>query len=224
MSLALEGQSIFVGALSIGDEDERKIYSVRVVHYLTGDELCTLEDCGGDQRVAELKLLIEERTGWLPELTVLMHANCEDELPDDRMLAQFASEGGLHAELEFYAQLLRKVVVAEKLGMSGRERQVTDALLNGLCDELEAEPVDILDLRGCTQIGRSPSRLPRLSMVSVLCMASCKGVSGSLILACLQGMGGLKVNACVGPLCRGAFLSSLHSSLHVCLIVFCSRP
>ena len=134
-------------------------------------------------------------------------AGAADELLDDRMLAQFAPEGGLHAELEFYAQLLRKVVVAEKLGMLGRERQVTDALLNGLCDELEAEPVDILDLRGCTQIGRSPSRLPRLSMVSVLCMASCKGVSGSLILACLQGMGGLKVNACVGPLC-GSFLST----------------
>ena len=48
-------------------------YSVRVLHYLNGNELCTLEDCGGDQRVAELKLLIEESAGWLPELTVLMH-------------------------------------------------------------------------------------------------------------------------------------------------------
>ena len=194
-------------------------YSVRVLHFLNGSELCTLEDCGGDQRVAELKLLIEERIGWLPELTVLMHANCEDELPDDRMLAQFASEGGLHAELEFYAQLLRKVVVAEKLGMSGRECQVTDALLNGLCDELEAEPVDILDLRGCTQIGRSPSRLPRLSMVSVLCMASCEGVSGSLILACLQGMDGLKVNDCVGPLC-GSFLSASLSLPCICHVMY----
>ena len=205
MSLSLAGKSLFVRALSVGDEGEMQTYSVRVLHFLNGSELCTLEDCGGDQRVAELKLLIEERTGWLPELTVLMHANCEDELLDDRMLmlAQFASEGGLHAELEFYAQLLRKVVVAEKLGMSGRERQVTDALLNGLCDELEAEPVDILDLRGCTQIGRSssPSCLPQLSMVSVLCVAGCQGIPGSLILACLQGMGGLQVNGCSFVLC-----------------------
>ena len=203
MPLAEGSEGIFVRAVSVGSRGERNGYIVRVVHYLGGEELCTLEGCGGDQRVAELKLLIEERTGWLPELTVLLHANCEDELPDDRMLWQFASEGGLHAELEFYAQLLRKVVVAEKLGMSGRERQVTDALLNGLCDELDAEPVDILDLRGCTQIGRSssPSCLPQLSMVSVLCMARCQGMSGSLILACLQGMEGLQVNGCSFVLC-----------------------
>ena len=48
-----------------------------------------------------------------------------------------------------------KVVVAEKLGMSGRERQITGDQLNGLCDELKHMPVDILDLGGCAQIGRS---------------------------------------------------------------------
>ena len=92
MSLSLEGKSVFVRALSVGDEGEMRtyMYSVRVLHFLNGSELCTLEDCGGDQRVAELKLLIEERTGWLPELTVLMHANYEDELPDDRMLWQLS--------------------------------------------------------------------------------------------------------------------------------------
>ena len=200
-------------------------YSVRVLHFLNGSKLCTLEDCRGDQRVAELKLLIEERTGWLPELTVLMHANCEDELPDNRMLAQFASEGGLHAELEFYAQLLRKVVVAEKLGMSGRERQVTDALLNGLCDELEAEPVDILDLRGCTQIGRSssPSCLPQLSLVSVLCMAGCQGISGSLISACLQGMKGLQVNGCPFVFCVVLVYDSFVWSALRCVILWAWR-
>ena len=177
-------------ALSVGVEGEMGTYSVRVLHFLKGNELCTLEECDGDERVAELKPLIEERIGWLPELTVLMHAE-RGELTGDEMLASIAVE----QTIQVYARYLLKVTVAEKLGMSGRERQVTDALLNGLCDALEAEPVDILDLRGCTQIGRSPSRLPRLSMVSVLCMASCKGVSGSLIRACLQGMGGLKVNA-----------------------------
>ena len=211
MSLAREGQSIFVSALSIGDDDDMQIYSVRVVHYLTGDELCTLEDCGGDQRVAELKLLIEERIGWLSELTVLIHTG-RGELAGDEMLAGIAVE----QTIQLYAQLLRKVVVAEKLGMSGRQKQITDDLLNGLCDSLEAEPVDILDLRGCTQIGRSPSpsHLPQLSMVSVLYMAGCKGIPGSLLLACLQGMEGLKVNA--------GFASSLSNAfcfLFVCLLI-----
>ena len=200
MSLAREGHSIFVGALGIGDDDDTQIYRVRVVHYLTGDELCTLEDCGGDQRVAELKLLIEERIGWLAELTVLMHAE-RGELASDEMLAGIAVKH-ITDTIQVFAQLLRKVVVAEKLGMAGHENQITDDMLNGLCDELKAEPVDILDLKGCTQIGhRSLSRLPQLSMVSVLCMAGCQGISGSLILACLQGMEGLQVNGCSFVLC-----------------------
>ena len=192
MSLAREGKSIFVRALSVGDDGddgEMETYSVGVLHYLNGNKLCTLEECGGDQRVAELKLLIEERIGWLSELTVLIHTD-RGELAGDEMLAGIAVE----QTIQLYAQLLGKVVVAENLGMSGRKNQITDDLLNGLCDSLEAEPVDILDLRGCIQIGRSPSRLPLLSTISVLCMSRCEGLDGILILACLQAMEGLKVN------------------------------
>ena len=198
MSLALEGRSIFVRALSVGVEGEMDTYSVRMLHFLKGNELCTLEECGGDERVAELKPLIEERIGWLPELTVLMHAE-RGELAGDEMLASIAVE----QTIQVYARYLLKVTVAEKLGMSGHECQITDDRLNGLCDELKHMPVDILDLRGCTQIGRSssPSCLPQLSMVSVLCMARCQGMSGSLILACLQGMEGLQVNGCSFVLC-----------------------
>ena len=185
-------------ALSVGVEGEMETYSVRVLHFLKGNELCTLEECGGDERVAELKPLIEERIGWLPELTVLMHAE-RGELTGDEMLASIAVE----QTIQVYARYLLKVTVAEKLGMSGHERQITDDRLNGLCDELKHMPVDILDLRGCTQIGRSssPSCLPQLSMVSVLCMAGCRSLSGSLILACLQGMDGLQVNGCFFVLC-----------------------
>ena len=178
-------------ALSVGVEGEMETYSVRVLHFLKGNELCTLEECGGDERVAELKPLIEERIGWLPELTVLMHAE-RGELAGDEMLAGIAVE----KNIQVYAQLLEKVIVAEKLHMSGREQQITDDPLNDLCDRLVHEPIDILDLRGCIQIGRSPSRLPYIRSVSVLCMAGCKGISGSLIFACLQEMEGLKVNAC----------------------------
>ena len=193
MSLALEGKSIFLRKLNVGVEGEMETYSVRVLHFLKGNELCTLEECGGDERVAELKPLIEERIGWLPELTVLMHAE-RGELTGDEMLASIAVE----QTIQVYARYLLKVTVAEKLGMSGHERQITDDRLNGLCDELKHMPVDILDLRGCTQIGRSssPSCLPQLSMVSVLCMARCEGISGSMIFSCLQGMEGLTVNAC----------------------------
>ena len=185
-------------ALSVGVEGEMGTYSVRVLHFLKGNELCTLEECGGDERVAELKPLIEERIGWLPELTVLMHAE-RGELTGDEMLASIAVE----QTIQVYARYLLKVTVAEKLGMSGHERQITDDRLNSLCDELNHMPVDILDLRGCTQIGRSssPSCLPQLSLVSVLCMGGCKGLSGSLILACLQGMEGLQVNGCSFVLC-----------------------
>ena len=178
-------------ALSVGVEGEMETYSVRVLHFLKGNELCTLEECGGDERVAELKPLIEERIGWLPELTVLMHAE-RGELTGDEMLASIAVE----QTIQVYARHQLKVTVAEKLGMSGHERQITDDRLNGLCDELKHMPVDILDLRGCTQIGRSLSRLPQLSTVSILCMAECRSLSGSLILACLQGMEGLQVNGC----------------------------
>ena len=190
MSLAPGGKSAFARALSVGAETET--YNVRVLHYLNGNELCTLEDCG-DQRVAEVKLLIEEQIGWHPELTVLMHAE-RGELAGDEMLAGIAVE----QTIQVYAQLLGKVIVAEKLDMSGREREITDDRLNDLCDRLAHEPVAILDLRGCTQIGRSPapSRLPQLTMVSRLCMAGCEGISGSLILACLQGMERLKVKIC----------------------------
>ena len=125
-----------------------------------------------------------------------MHAE-RGELTGDEMLASIAVE----QTIQVYARYLLKVTVAEKLGMSGREDQITDDRLNDLCDRLEHEPVDILDLRGCTQIGRSPSHLPQLSMVSVLCMARCQGISGSLILACLQGMEGLQVNGYSFILC-----------------------
>ena len=121
-------------ALSVGVEGEMETYSVRVLHFLKGNELCTLEECDGDERVAELKPLIEERIGWLPELTVLMHAE-RGELTGDEMLACIAVEQAI----QVYAQPLLKVVVAEKLGLSGREDQITDDLLNNLCDELKAE-------------------------------------------------------------------------------------
>ena len=137
-------------ALSVGVEGEMETYSVRVLHFLKGDELCTLEECDGDERVAELKLLIEERIGWLPELTVLMHAE-RGKLAGDEMLASIAVE----QTVQVFAQPLLKVVVAEKLGVSDGEIHITDDLLSDLCGSLEAEPVDILDLRGCTQIGSS---------------------------------------------------------------------
>ena len=47
MPLAEGSEGIFVRALSVGVEGEMETYSVRVLHYLNGNKLCTLEECGG---------------------------------------------------------------------------------------------------------------------------------------------------------------------------------
>ena len=138
-----------------------------------------------------VKQLIEKEIGWNSELTVLMHADCGDELSDDHTLAQFAVD----AAIELCARQLRRVVVAEHLGIEAYA--VTDAQLNETCTALAAEPLDILDLSGCSQIGQSqqhPSHLPQLCTVSVLCMSECESTSGDLLLTCLQGMPALTVN------------------------------
>ena len=59
-------------ALSIDDEGEQQIYRVSVLKFGSGDLLCELEDCGL-LTVAELKRLVEAKTGLDPELTVLLH-------------------------------------------------------------------------------------------------------------------------------------------------------
>jgi hypothetical protein len=75
-----------VGAISAGDEDEQKMHHVSVLKYGSRDLLCKLEDCGL-LAVAELKWLVEAKTGLDPELTVLLHAE-HGELKDFVRLAE----------------------------------------------------------------------------------------------------------------------------------------
>ena len=81
-----------------------------------------------------------------------------------------------------------KVVAAEQLGIKPSE--ITDDHLKGLCDSVMADdPPDELDLSNCSQLSHSSlSRLAQLSTVSVLCLSGC---SGTVVVACLQGMEGL---------------------------------
>ena len=72
MSLSLEGKSIFVRALSVGDEGEMQTYSVRVLHFLNGSELCTRKpprparvvSCGGAHAASTLRTKTCSSTGW----------------------------------------------------------------------------------------------------------------------------------------------------------------
>jgi hypothetical protein len=64
---------MLVRARSVGDEGEKKIYRVSVLRFGSGDLLCKLEDCGL-LAVAELKRLAETKSGLIPELAVLLHA------------------------------------------------------------------------------------------------------------------------------------------------------
>ena len=173
-------------AIRRGDQSQSQspLYYVRVLN-LGGDLLCTLEDCG-DVPIAKLKQLIEDKTGWDPELTVLLHAK-HGELADEKTLGGIAVE----QTTEVHAQLLRRVVCAERLNINAAK--ITDDELNALCDLLAADPPDILDLSGCSQIGRSLSHLPLLPTLSVLCMSGCQSISGDLVLTCLQAMEGLTV-------------------------------
>ena len=64
---------MLVRALSVGDESGKNIYRVSVLRFGSGDLLCKLEDCGL-LTVAELKRLVETKSGLIPELAVLLHA------------------------------------------------------------------------------------------------------------------------------------------------------
>ena len=94
-----------------GDEEERKICHVSVLQ-CSGDLLCTLEDCSL-LTVAELKQLVEAKTGLNPELIALLHAE-HGELQDAVRLVDLA---GLLKTTELYAQTLMKVVVAHHLAL-----------------------------------------------------------------------------------------------------------
>jgi hypothetical protein len=142
--LAADGKGLLVRALSIDDEGEQHIYRVSVLKFGSGDQLCELEDCGL-LTVAELKWLVEAKTGLDPELTVLLHAE-HGELNDGVRLTDLV---GLPTT-ELYAQTLMKVSVAQHLGIAPHE--VTNDQFTTLCTALVSEPLDIMELRGCTQV------------------------------------------------------------------------
>jgi hypothetical protein len=185
LMLATTGKALLVRAISVGDEDEQKIHHVSVFKYGSGDLLCKLEDCSL-LTVAELKRLVEVKTGLDPELTVLMHAE-HGELKDFVRLSDLV---GLPTTAEIYAQTLMKVVVAQHLRVAPHE--VTNDQFHALCAALASQPLDILDLSGCTQI-HDFSGLIQLNMLSSLNLA------GNLIKA--EGAqhiaDALKVSNCV---------------------------
>ena len=144
MLLAADGKALLVRALSIDDEGEQQIYRVSVLKFGSGDLLCELEDCGL-LTVAELKRLVEAKTGLDPELTVLLHAE-HGELKDGVRLTDLV---GLPTT-EIYAQTLMKVSVAQHLGIAPHE--VTNDQFTTLCAALVSEPLDIMELKGCTHV------------------------------------------------------------------------
>ena len=162
--LAADGKALLVRALSIDDEGEQQIYRVSVLKFGSGDLLCELEDCGL-LTVAELKRLVEAKTGLDPELTVLLHAE-HGELKDGVRLTDLV---GLPTT-ELYAQTLMKVSVAQHLGIAPHE--VTNDQFTKLCAALVSEPLAIMELRGCAQV-RDFSGLIQLSL-SKLDISDCK--------------------------------------------------
>ena len=96
--------------------------------------------------MAELKQLVEAKTGLDPELTVLLHAE-HGELKD---LIRLADLVGLSTTADMYAQTLMKVVVAQHLRTAPHE--VTSVQFGAICAALASEPLDILDLSGCNHI------------------------------------------------------------------------
>jgi hypothetical protein len=176
--LAREGKGLLVRALSVGVDDEQNIYHASVLKFGSGDLLCKLQDCGL-LIIADLKRLVEAKTGLDPELTVLWHAE-HGKLKDSIRLADLA---GLHMETttEIYAQTLRKINVAQHLGVAPWE--VTSDQLNELFAELASRPLDILDLSECTQICDF-SGLMQLSTLSSLNISSNDlGANGANIIA-----------------------------------------
>jgi hypothetical protein len=115
-----------------------------VLKFGSGDLLCELADCGL-LTVAELKWLVEAKTGLDPDITVLLHAE-HGELKDGARLTDLV---GLPTT-ELYAQTLMKVSVAQHLGIAPHE--VTNDQFTTLCAALVSEPLAILELRGCTQV------------------------------------------------------------------------
>jgi hypothetical protein len=158
--LACEGKALLVRALNVvGDEGEQKIHRVSVLKYGSGDLLCKLEDCGL-LTVAELKQLVEAKSGLDPELTVLPHSE-HGKLEDEVRLTDLA---GLPTT-ELYAQTLMRVIVAQHLRIDPYE--VTNDQFDAVCATLVSEPLDILDLSGCNQI-HDFSGLVQLFMLSSL--------------------------------------------------------
>jgi hypothetical protein len=174
--IAGEGKALLVCASENGNEGEQKIYRVSM--------LCKLEDCGL-QTVAELKLLVEIKAGLDPELTALLHAD-HGELKDGVMLADLA---WLPTTTELYAQTWMKVVVGPHLGIVPSE--VTNDQFTTLCAALVSEPLDVLDLRGCTQV-HDFSGLIQLSL-SKLDISNCKlfAEGASALAASLKGNQGI---------------------------------
>jgi hypothetical protein len=185
--LAREGRALLVRALRISDE--RDLYDISVLKYGSGDLLCKLEECcllTG----AELKRLVEVKTGLDPELTVLFHAEY-GELEDCVRLTDLV---GFSRTIDLYAKTLMKVIVAQHLKIAPRE--VTNDRFNTVCAALVSEPVDILDLSGCYQIDDF-SGLVQLSMLSSLNLAAC--LAGNRIKPeCAQHVAdAIKVSNCV---------------------------
>ena len=158
-----EGGELPVRNLSVGDESEQKRYCVSVLKFGSGDLLCTLEDCG-PLTVAELKRLVEPKTGFDPELTVLSHAE-HGELKDGVRLADLV---GLPTTIDLYAQSIMKVVVAQHLRIAPHE--VTNDQFDAICAALASKPLDILDVSGCYKIDDF-SGLVQLSTLSSLNLA-----------------------------------------------------
>ena len=142
--LAREGKGLLVRALSVGVDDEQNIYHASVLKFGSGDLLCKLQDCGL-LIIADLKRLVEAKTGLDPELTVLVHGEY-GELEGGVRLTDLV---GLPTT-ELYAQTLMKVSVAQHLGIAPHE--VTNDQFTTLCAALVSEPLDIMELKGCTHV------------------------------------------------------------------------
>jgi hypothetical protein len=176
--LAADVKALLVRALSIDDEGEQQIYRVSVLKCGSGDLLCELEDCGL-LAVAELKRLVEAKTGLDPELIVLLHAE-HGELKGGLRLNDLV---GLPTT-EIYAQTLMKVSVAQHLGIA--PHKVTSDQFTTLCAALVSEPLAIMELKGCTHV-RDFSLLP-LSL-SKLDISDCNlfAEGGKALAAGLKG-------------------------------------
>jgi hypothetical protein len=136
---------------------------VSVLKYGSGDLLCKLEVCDL-LLVAELKRLVEAKTGLDPELTVL-HAE-HGELKDVVRLTDL--DGLPTTTTALYVQTLMMVVVAQHLRIAPHE--VTNDQFDAICAALASKPLDILDVSGCYKIDDF-SGLVQLSTLSSLNLA-----------------------------------------------------